>query len=124
MSFLDFIQILTRITSSKQSSSDMMNAFEVFDREEKGFFKLNELEQALKEMNGAQDVEEREIADILALADPDGDGHVSFQGLWQITVDVLKGLCHHFWCYFKKPRTHIYSSGNPKTIIQFCLKLF
>ena len=25
----------------------------------------------------------------------------------------LKGLCHHFYCYFKKPKD-IYISGNPK----------
>ena len=54
----------------------------MFDREEKGFFKLYELQEALKEMPGYQDTEESEIEDILALADPDGDGHVNFQGLW------------------------------------------
>ena len=59
----------------------MMTAFEVFDREEKGFFKLYELEEALKGMPGSQHVEESEIAGILELADPDGDGHVNFQGI-------------------------------------------
>lgn len=82
ISFLDFVQIITRITSSKQNDTDLFHAFEVFDREEKGFFKLYELEEALKEMPGYQDTEESEIEDILALADPDGDGHVNFQGLW------------------------------------------
>ena len=82
ISFLDFIQIITRITASKQSDTDLFSAFEVFDREEKGFFKLNELEEALKEMPGYQDIEESEIAELLALADRDGDGQVSFQGLW------------------------------------------
>lgn len=59
----------------------MTHAFEVFDREEKGFFKLYELEQALKSMHGAQDLGESELADILALADPNGDGHVNLEGL-------------------------------------------
>ena len=73
---------MTRITTSKQSDSDLVNAFEVFDRELKGFFRLHELEHALKEMPGGKNLEESEIADILAFADRDGDGNVSFQGLW------------------------------------------
>ena len=80
ISFLDFIQMLTKITSSHQSDSDLMNAFEVFDREEKGFFRLYELEDALNKMPGSEHLTESEFADILQLADPDGDGHVNFEG--------------------------------------------
>lgn len=78
---MDFVQILTKITSSHQSDSDLKDAFEVFDREEKGFFRLHELEEALKEMPGSDLMTEIELAEILQLADPDGDGHVSFEGL-------------------------------------------
>lgn len=80
ISFLDLIQILTKISSFHQSDSDLMNAFEVFDREEKGFFRLHELEDALKKMPGSGEMTEDELADILQLADPDGDGHVIFEG--------------------------------------------
>ncbi|KAL9971400.1 hypothetical protein ACROYT_G023920 [Oculina patagonica] len=79
ISFMDFIQILTKITTSHQSDSDLKDAFEVFDREEKGFFRLHELEEALNEMPGSELMTESELADILQLADPDGDGHVSFE---------------------------------------------
>lgn len=58
----------------------MFNAFEIFDGENTGFFKVDELEKALKEMPQGKQVNENEIADILAMADPDGDGQVSFQG--------------------------------------------
>jgi len=92
ISFLDFVQIITRITSSKQSDSDLMNAFEVFDREEKGFFQLYELEQALNRMPGSHLADQSEIADILALADPDGDGHVSFQEF----RDLVSPLFHQY----------------------------
>lgn len=89
---MDFIQILTKITSSHQSDSDLKDAFEVFDREEKGFFRLYELEEALKEMPGLELMTESELADILQLADPDGDGHVSFEGLCKdrLNLDTAK----------------------------------
>ena len=67
-----------------------MNAFEVFDREEKGFFQLYELEQALNRMPGCHLADQSEIADILALADPDGDGHVSFQGLRRVVIAIFE----------------------------------
>lgn len=84
---MDFVQILTKITTSHQSDSDLMDAFEVFDREEKGFFRLHELEEALNEMPGSELMTENELADILQLADPDGDGHVSFEGLCEVNLD-------------------------------------
>lgn len=80
ISFLDFIPIITKISSFHQSDSDLMDAFEVFDREEKGFFRLHELEDALKKMPGSEGMTEDELVDILQLADPDGDGHVIFEG--------------------------------------------
>lgn len=58
----------------------MFNAFEIFDGENTGSFKLDELEKALKEMPQGKQADENEIADILAMADPDGDGQVNFQG--------------------------------------------
>lgn len=89
ISFLDFVQLMTRITTSKQSDSDLVNAFEVFDRELKGFFRLHELEHALKEMPGGKNLEESEIADILAFADPDGDGNVSFQEFQDLVLPIF-----------------------------------
>ena len=88
ISFVDFVQILTKVTASHQSDSDLMNAFEVFDREEKGFFRLHELEDALNIMPGADDITEYELADILRLADPDGDRHVNFEGLCEVNEDI------------------------------------
>ena len=72
--------MIRKITATKQSNTDLFNAFEIFDRENKGFFSLNELEMALREMPKGHEADEKEIADILALADRDGDGHVNFQG--------------------------------------------
>lgn len=92
ISFLDFVQIISRIASSKRSETDLTHAFEVFDREEKGFFKLYELEQALKSMHGAQDLGESELADILALADPNGDGHVNLEEF----KDLVLPLFHQY----------------------------
>lgn len=80
---MDFVQILTKITSSHQSDSDLLEAFEVFDREEKGFFRLHELEDVLTKIPGSDLITECELAEILQLADPDGDGHVNFEGLCQ-----------------------------------------
>jgi len=77
---MDFIQILTKIKSSHQSDSDLLEAFEVFDREEKGFFRLDELENALTKIPGSDLVTESELEELLQLADPDGDGQVNFEG--------------------------------------------
>ena len=33
------------------------------------------------------------------------------------------GLCHHFYCYLKKPK-YIFIPVKPIIMVQFCLKLF
>ena len=81
ISFMDFIQILMKIKSSHQDDSDLLEAFEVFDREKKGFFRLAELEDTLTKIPGSDPLTECELAEILQLADPDGDGRVHFEGL-------------------------------------------
>ncbi|XP_068753543.1 uncharacterized protein [Montipora capricornis] len=92
ISFLDFIAVIRKITATKQSNTDLFNAFEIFDRENKGFFSLNELEMALREMPKGHEADESEIADILALADRDGDGHVNFQEF----KDLVLPLFHQY----------------------------
>ena len=77
---MDFIQILMKIKSSHQDDSDLLEAFEVFDREKKGFFRLHELEDTFNKILGS-DLTECELAGILQLADSDGDGRVNFEGL-------------------------------------------
>lgn len=78
ISFMDFIQILMKIKSSHQDDSDLLEAFEVFDREKKGFFRLHELEDTFNKIPGS-DLTECELAEILQLADSDGDGRVNFE---------------------------------------------
>ena len=85
---MDFIQILMKIKSSHQKDSDLLEAFEVFDREEKGFFRLHELEKALTQLPGSDIITESELAEILQLADPDGDGHVNFEGLFEAIENI------------------------------------
>ena len=67
----------------------MLEAFEAFDREEKGFFRLHELEDALTKMPGSDLITECELTEILQLADPDGDGHVKFEGLCEVIENML-----------------------------------
>lgn len=80
ISFMDFVQVLTKIKSAHQDDNDLLGAFEVFDREDKGFFRLRELEDALAKIPGSDLVTECELAEVLQLADPDGDGQVKFEG--------------------------------------------
>ncbi|XP_074626495.1 uncharacterized protein LOC141884581 isoform X1 [Acropora palmata] len=89
ISFLNFISIIKNVTLSKQSNTDLFNAFEIFDGENTGFFKVDELEKALKEMPQGKQVNENEIADILAMADPDGDGQVSFQEFKKLVLPTF-----------------------------------
>ena len=84
---MDFIQILTKIKSSHQDDSDLLEAFEVFDREKKGFFRLRELEDTLTKYLGS-DLTECELAEILQLADSDGDGRVKFEGLCEVNKNM------------------------------------
>ena len=62
----------------------------MFDREEKGFFRLDELENAMTKIPGSDLVTESELAEILQLADPDGDGHVNFEGWCEVPLRELK----------------------------------
>ncbi|XP_015768206.1 PREDICTED: calmodulin-like [Acropora digitifera] len=89
ISFLNFISIIKNVTLSKQSNTDLFNAFEIFDGENTGFFKVAELEKALKEMPQGKQVNENEIADILAMADPDGDGQVNFQEFKKLVLPTF-----------------------------------
>lgn len=89
ISFLNFISIIKNVTLSKQSNTDLFNAFEIFDGENTGFFKVDELEKALKEMPQGKQVNENEIADILAMADPDGDGQVNFQEFKKLVLPTF-----------------------------------
>jgi len=90
ISFMDFVQILTKIKSSHQSDSDLLEAFEVFDREEKGFFRLHELEDTLTKIPGSDLITESELAEILQLADPDGDGHVNFEEFKDLILPLFQ----------------------------------
>ena len=52
----------------------------MFDQEEKGFISVQEFEQALQEIPGSNDIPASEMMEIIAMADPDGDGHIKYEG--------------------------------------------
>ena len=65
---------------NQKLEEDLYQAFEVFDREKKGYFKVSELLNALNYMPGAVKVPRKEIAEILHKSDEDKDGVIQFKG--------------------------------------------
>ena len=80
--FEDFINVMFKICEmeNQRLEEDLEQAFEVFDRERKGFFKVNELLSALNHMPGSTRIPRNEIAEILRKSDADNDGVVQFKG--------------------------------------------
>lgn len=65
---------------NQKLEEDLHQAFEVFDRERKGYFKVNDLLLAFNNMPGAMKVSGKEIAEIVRKSDEDKDGIVKFKG--------------------------------------------
>lgn len=82
INFDDFIAVMVKISEmeNKKLDEDLNQAFEVFDREKKGYFKVSELLNALNYMPGAVKVSRSEIAEILYKSDENKDGLIQFKG--------------------------------------------
>ena len=65
----------------RQKDADILEAFEIFDRECLGYFLIEHLNAAFKCMPGNSSITEEELDHIMKTADSNGDGKVYYQGI-------------------------------------------
>lgn len=66
--------------SGANIDADIAEAFEVFDREGKGYFSVEDLRKSFQGMPGFQKVPSNEVTEILRNADSEGNGVIHYKG--------------------------------------------
>ena len=77
--FAEFLIMMARKMQDRDSEEDIKEAFRVFDKEGNGFITASELRHVLS--NLGETLTEKQVEEILADADVDGDGQINYDEL-------------------------------------------
>ena len=104
---------LTRIIVKEQNHKhDLKLAFSALDEDNKGYFTIEELEEAFERMPGRERLDEADVNCVLDSADPNGDGIIDFKGDLVSTGNfkqVIQLLASHL-CVFLSVYTIVFQS--------------
>ncbi|XP_031567911.1 disks large 1 tumor suppressor protein-like [Actinia tenebrosa] len=89
ITFPEFLQMITYISSHQQKDADILEAFGVFDPEGQGYFSVNELKEAFQLMPGYTSISEDEMENILKIADSNNDGKVYYQDFKDLVLPIF-----------------------------------
>lgn len=78
LSTVDFLQLVSRVTTSKQRESQLREEFRKCDTNGDGHISLEEARRALKSEGVTLSPEEME--EIMRMADVNGDGKIDYEG--------------------------------------------
>merc|ERR1712244_50325 len=73
--FNEFLEMMTKKMSEKDSREEILKAFRLFDDDETGFITLKNLRRVAKEIG--ENMTDDELQEMIEEADRDGDGQVS-----------------------------------------------
>ncbi|XP_028513142.1 uncharacterized protein LOC110233135 isoform X2 [Exaiptasia diaphana] len=89
ITFPEFLKMITEFSMYLQKDADIMEAFEIFDRERSGFFLLEDLKYAFQCMPGYSSLDDEEIQEIMKIADSNGDGKVYYQDFKDLVLPIF-----------------------------------
>ncbi|KAH9507179.1 hypothetical protein Btru_056555 [Bulinus truncatus] len=74
--FADFLTLMATIMNKKESPDELLQAFQVFDRECNGFVSAAELRHVMT--NLGEKMSDEEVDEMIREADIDGTGHINY----------------------------------------------
>ena len=77
---MEFLRVMASLIMDEERQENGFDTIRVFDTEQRGYISSEELTLALRCMPGSAQMKEYELAEILQIADPDGDGKINIQG--------------------------------------------
>jgi Ca2+-binding EF-hand superfamily protein len=77
ISFKDFSELMANKMNTLDSPEDIVDAFRVFDMEEKGLLSVNELRHVL--MNLGEKLSEQEMSEMIKAAKVDSNGNIDYR---------------------------------------------
>ncbi|XP_033104938.1 neo-calmodulin-like isoform X2 [Anneissia japonica] len=83
--FTEFCTMMSRKLKDSDESEDIREAFQVFDKDQRGFIRAEELAAVLKVADGG--ITDQDILDLLSDADKDSDGTIDYQEFVALMVD-------------------------------------
>ena len=77
---IDFEEFLAMVSQRVDYDDELRNAFCLFDKDGSGYISSSELKAAMN--NFDENLTDEEIEEMIREADLDGDGEISFEGLF------------------------------------------
>ena len=77
---IDFEEFLAMVSQRVDYDEELRNAFCLFDKDGSGYISSSELKAAMN--NFDENLTDEEIEEMIREADLDGDGEISFEGLF------------------------------------------
>jgi len=90
ISFEDFVDFLSQLYSERDTDDEILNAFQIFDREHKGHIRVGELRDAFDRMPGVEDIPHDEIDEIFYMADLDENGFVEYKDFSMLVSPAIE----------------------------------
>ena len=78
MDFPEFLTMMSKQLSSRDTADEIREAFRVFDKDGNGFISVAELRHIMG--NLGEKMPEEEVEEMIQEADIDGDGQVNYDG--------------------------------------------
>lgn len=86
--FQEWLNLLTKKVSEKDSRDNINKIFALFDDERTGFISVKNLRRVAQELN--ESITEQELEELIHRADTDGDGLVSEEEFFSILTRKIK----------------------------------
>jgi len=77
ISFDEFLSLMSQAVKETDSEKELLNAFEVFDKDGSGTISSDELRNVLKSLG--ENLTDAELDEMLQLADKNGDGQIDYE---------------------------------------------
>jgi len=81
--FPEFLTMMSKQLSSRDTADEIREAFRVFDKDGNGFISVAELRHIMG--NLGEKMPEEEVEEMIQEADIDGDGQVNYDGNQELT---------------------------------------
>ena len=83
--FVEFLQLMRNRANMAETEEQLIEAFNIFDRDSNGLISLQELKQVMKQIG--ENVTEKECKDIIEAGDSENIGCLSFDDFIRMIID-------------------------------------
>ncbi|KAK3603077.1 hypothetical protein CHS0354_015772 [Potamilus streckersoni] len=84
ITFPEFVDIMERKLSDTTTYEELQNAFNYIDKDGSGYVSVTELRNVVAELGSKLNITEEDLADMMRIADVDGDGRIGFEEFFEM----------------------------------------